>query len=396
MIDIADFESYNLQGIIKVLMQLDNEIFGRQESERDMPSTFRQVYNYIDKNGNKKEIRINAHDKVEADQKFQAYLQREDASEKMTFNDFIEEHYLQNFLPNKESTRTTYIYYLDNYIRPHIGEKDIDRINVGDIQRIMDWLARGERNGLRKNISSTTIDRVTGLISHIFRIAIEMGFASSNPVKKTLLKNNGAKSGHHTALSDEDIHHVKVGIPELEDERERLLMGLMAYTGIRPEEIRGLTWDDVNLDERYMEIVRAVTYTGRNRAVTIDTPKTDNSCRTVFIPDALYNIFSGVENKKGFIVSAIKDHEKPICESSWLRLVDRSFEHLGIKNKCTPYDFRTTFATQCKESGMTNSQVADLLGHADTRMVDRIYARRRHESIMKQGAALNAMNKEYA
>ena len=48
------------------------------------------------------------------------------------------------------------------------------------------------------------------------------------------------------------------------------------------------------------------------------------------------------------------------------------------------YDFRTTFATQLKESGMSSANVADLMGHADTRMVETIYARTRHEGVMKQ------------
>lgn len=39
------------------------------------------------------------------------------------------------------------------------------------------------------------------------------------------------------------------------------------------------------------------------------------------------------------------------------------------------HDFRTTYGTQLKESGMTCAQVADLMGHADTHMVETVYAR---------------------
>ena len=57
----------------------------------------------------------------------------------------------------------------------------------------------------------------------------------------------------------------------------------------------------------------------------------------------------------------------------------------------TDYDFRTTFGTQLKESGKTSAQVADLLGHADTRMVERIYARTRHEGVMKHLKAVEEL-----
>ncbi|MBE5800320.1 MAG: hypothetical protein E7321_10290 [Clostridiales bacterium] len=74
-----------------------------------------------------------------------------------------------------------------------------------------------------------------------------------------------------------------------------------------------------------------------------------------------------------------------------MRTYRRAFKHLGIIGFCS-YDFRTTFATQLKESGMASSAIADLMGHADTRMVETIYARRRKEGVMKYLSALEARN----
>jgi integrase len=56
------------------------------------------------------------------------------------------------------------------------------------------------------------------------------------------------------------------------------------------------------------------------------------------------------------------------------------------------HDWRATFGTQLKELGLTSPQVADLMGHADTRMVERIYAPRRHEGIMKHKDSINLIN----
>lgn len=60
----------------------------------------------------------------------------------------------------------------------------------------------------------------------------------------------------------------------------------------------------------------------------------------------------------------------------------------------TNYDFRTTFGTQLKESGQTSAIVADLMGHADTRMVETVYARTRHEGVMKQLHAIQCLNEQ--
>ena len=45
-----------------------------------------------------------------------------------------------------------------------------------------------------------------------------------------------------------------------------------------------------------------------------------------------------------------------------------------------------------KERGLSSAIVADLLGHADTRMVETTYARTRHEGIMKQRDAVEALS----
>ncbi len=55
-------------------------------------------------------------------------------------------------------------------------------------------------------------------------------------------------------------------------------------------------------------------------------------------------------------------------------------------------NFRTTYATQLKEYGCSSAIVADLMGHADTRMVETIYARTRHEGILKQLDFLERLN----
>ena len=79
------------------------------------------------------------------------------------------------------------------------------------------------------------------------------------------------------------------------------------------------------------------------------------------------------------------------------KAIKRSFHHqaiecLGFKGVCTSYDFRTTYATELCEAGLTSKQVADKMGHKDTRMVDRIYARTRHESVMVNAAVLDKLN----
>ncbi|MBQ6563259.1 MAG: tyrosine-type recombinase/integrase [Clostridia bacterium] len=65
------------------------------------------------------------------------------------------------------------------------------------------------------------------------------------------------------------------------------------------------------------------------------------------------------------------------------------------QRESSPYDFRSTFATQFKEMGVSSAQVADLMGHADSRMVETVYARTRHESVMSQKDMIESLNSDY-
>lgn len=374
-------------------LELENCIGEVENKGEQMPIRFKFTYKYTDQSGQTATKYIYATNRTEADKKFQQYIEDLKHVDSITFREFIYDVYYPRFLPKKLSTQTTYKVFIERYILPNIGDKMIDAVDVTDIQRLMDWMANGKVNGLSKNMTEGTISRVKGLISHLYNIAVDMHLANENPVKVTLLVNKGVESSHHTALLDEEFESVKKKIPLLESLDDRVLMGLIAYTGMRPEEVRGIMWDDINMDGRYVIVKRAVTYVGRDHYAHVDTPKSETSQRTVYIPAPLFSILSSVPDteRNGFVVHADKDKTKPIPEKTWQRTINRIFTFLGIKGKYSPHDFRATYATMFKESGMTSAQVADLLGHADTRMVETIYARNRHQSIMKQGRAIESM-----
>ena len=92
---------------------------------------------------------------------------------------------------------------------------------------------------------------------------------------------------HHTALPDEEIMRIKREIPLLAVRNERLFMALLAFTGMRPEEIMGLKWEDVHLERQYAEVKRAVIYP-RKHAPIIKSTKTKNRREQFFCRKCLW------------------------------------------------------------------------------------------------------------
>ncbi len=142
-------------------------------------------------------------------------------------------------------------------------------------------------------------------------------------------------------------------------------------------------------------MVRTVTHAkvdGKEKATVIrDAGKTSASIRTVILSTPVIQILKTATCKEGYILGGVK----PLCYSTYKRLYQAAFEYLGIKGKYTPYDFRTTFGTELCEAGLSSKQVGDMMGHADSRMVDTVYANPRHEGIMKQRDVLERLNQAY-
>lgn len=76
---------------------------------------------------------------------------------------------------------------------------------------------------------------------------------------------------------------------------------------------------------------------------------------------------------------------------TYQRMYRQTFEELGIQGKYTNHDFRSSYATWLKESGVEISSAADLMGHKDTRMMSRVYAPTRHQSIIAHQEMINSL-----
>lgn len=367
------------------------------EGETDMASKYRETYTYRDEQGRKQTIRFNGKDKRDTDEQFQRFLcSRYETVTSPTVREFVEKVYRPDFVSTlSPTTRDNYNNMLNLNILPFMGDMRMDDVSVAVIQRFMTWMATAGEQGRKKNLTEDTIKRVCGLVSRIFTIAVDMRQTRDNPVKCSLLRNQGEKSEHHKAATDDDTVRVKRSIPTLENEQQRLFVALLVYTGMRREEVCGLRWEHLNIENGYGEVKQAVVYVGSSRRAYIKQPKSKTSIRTFIIPQALAAILEPCRQERGYIIHG-EDTEKPACYSRVQRTSRKAFEALGIKGKYCNHDWRATYGTQLSEKGATSKNVADLMGHADSRMVETVYAKTRHESVMKQRETVEKLNENYA
>ena len=378
------------QKALASVLNLESRIEQGEEGET-VSSKYRETYYFAEKDGTVASVRLAGSSKVDTDQKFLMYLKSRCKATAPLLRDFVEDTYRRTFMRKLSPTTTaSYNHYLDRYILPNLGDKHMDQITVTDVQAFYDWMANAAKHGCQNDLNADTITRVSGLLSRLYKIAIEMELVATSPIKKTLLVNEGKEASHHKALPDADVSRIKMAIPAIEDDQERLYMALLAYTGMRREEILGLGWEHINIKERYGRIERTVVFPDGKNAVVRNKTKTKASTREFVISEALAAILEPCQQKTGFIIHG-RDPEKPVPLSTFRRMYRKVFKSLGISDY-NNHDWRTTFGTQLKEAGITSAQVADLMGHADTRMVEKTYAPTRHEGIMKHKNTLEMIN----
>ena len=313
-----------------------------------------------------------------------------DSKKKITLKDFVEQKYKPSYFPGlAETTKANYEQYLRLNIYPFMGHMYLTDINVLTIQDFYNWMAEAGSHGRKNDLNKHTIDRVSGFLSRILKIAAEVGLIDKSPVNRDLLKNKGKKASNHKPLHKADISKVRSGIPKLKLERQRLFVALLAYTGMRPEEILGLRWECVDLENGICHMIRTVTYPDKKRAVVQEGGKTELSVRPINLVSDVVAVLRQVENKTGYVVHG-KDNMSPCPRTTYVKTYTAAFKQLGIEGY-VPYDFRTNFATECCEQGFTAKQTADLMGHADTRMVEKVYAKRRSEGVLQYREELSRM-----
>lgn len=305
-----------------------------------------------------------------------------------TLQQFVDETYRPSFIAGlKPTTQASYEHYLKKCILPFMGHMPLNQIALTTIQQFYDHMAHAAQHGYQKNYNEATIKRIRGLLSRIFAVAQEMGIIQDTPIKNRLLQIKAEQSGHHKALPDALISEVKQKIPTLEDPELRLYFALLAYTGMRREEILGLHWEDVDLGTGTAYVRWTVTYPKQNRPFVQNSAKSKYAIRPVLLATPVLQIMKPLAKPKGFLFG----DDVPWCYSTFVRHFRKGKKLLGFEGY-TSHDFRTTLGTQLKENGATSAQVADVLGHADTRMVETVYARTREEGIQKRRADIEKLN----
>lgn len=261
------------------------------------------------------------------------------------------------------------------------------KINTGRAYQrdIEDYLAGVETLTLKDTIvyfqllhsqgySKSSIDRKKAALSKFFQFLYENEFASSNPFTTQTFKMMMKKIAQDSEISETklsnkpDAHHLKwdeierilsLCGPDLEGQRNKVIILLGVYEGLRRSEIVNLKWSDIQeeINGRALLI----------RAAKGGSGKIDLHPRVYEALQDLREMYSLNNLDTDYVIVSLSNnnHGERLTTKSVNRIVKSLAKKAGIKNsdEITAHDLRHTCAIQLLAHGASVEKVSRHLRH---------------------------------
>jgi integrase len=183
----------------------------------------------------------------------------------------------------ERSTLEQYRQHLEYHIKPLIGAVRLAELSPGMVQSFRNNLIAGAR-------SRVMAKKVLGSLGALIANAMTAGKAVRNVVRE-----QGRETRRQNRLDKRHTKRLQVGvdIPSKDEIRAilaraqgryRPLLVTAIFTGLRASELRGLRWDDVDLDRAELTVRQRADRWG-----SIGSPKSDAGKRTVPLAPVVVN-----------------------------------------------------------------------------------------------------------
>ena len=295
------------------------------------------------------------------------------------FNDVANEWLLFKKTKIKESTYLNYKYLIANKFSKTIGEKTLEELLNYDFNYFIEQLM--------EKLSTKTVKDTVVILKCILKFAeikYDINFKLSLVSSPTIYKKE------ITIFNEREKRRIERKCVKLNDIKE-LGVVVSMYAGLRIGEVCALKWEDIDFENRIINVthtLQRVYVSRRNTKVIYTTPKTQKSLRKIPINNNLYvilKVFSKNYDKGDFILSGDKN--------KWIEPIAYRYTYKKIlKSAKVTYKkyhtLRHTFATRCINVGMDVKSLSEILGHSNVTITLNTYV---HSSFATKNKYINRL-----
>ena len=253
----------------------------------------------------------------------------------------------------------------------HFRGEYISDITTADITKYL------YRLGKVLGYAKKTVKNHKIILDRIFHFANVQCYIQYNPAREAEIPRGLTSTTRHPATPIDES-----AILNADTEQTWLLPITALLTGMRKGELRGLRWEDIDLDKRIINVRRSVwDYKG----TVIKDPKTEAGIRKIPIPDILYARLEQCTNRKDYVFG----DDKPISEKKYRVEYERFKKETGIT--ATAQQLRKSYATLAASAAIPPEVLASIFGHKDVSTTFNIYAEVREERIQEATKNINVL-----
>ena len=253
----------------------------------------------------------------------------------------------------RPSSHQTYKGYIDNHIKPNIGNIPLEKLTTMDLQKFYRKLltkGRVERNESKeqpKGLSAKTVRNINQVISSAMDLAVAQKIILVNPTNACELPKV-----EHQEMQTIPAEQLQAFLDEARATGVYEMYYIELATGLRRGELLGLKWQDVDWKNGIIKVRRQVA---RIDGEIVEAPlKTKKSYRAVTISPQAIEVLKQQKAK----TKELKDpyifpspNGGPISPDSVNNMLKRVLERAGVP-KVRFHDLRHTFATIALQNGV--------------------------------------------
>lgn len=360
-----------------LLKYLENEILSRsrKESEDSMPLNTKKIRRPVTINGEKVWVTADSEQEYAMKVIQLAGIGRAEQTEQKAkpmhrFDEYALAWFDVFAKPNVDQvTAVSYERQLRCHILPVIGDKNLEEISPQDVQMIF--------NEIGDQAKLETKKKARVVLNQIFKMAVDDGYIVRNPLDSRAIKIKGTDSIPTKPYTVAQMQYFAAHLNDIHNDTERAWLALCIALPLRPEEVLGLRWMDVDEENHVLSIRSVVTHPTRNEPVFKPYLKTSASRRDLAIPSEILRYLPKRGRDEDFVIGG----ENPVSYTKLRGMRKRIAQAIGFTESITPRRFRTTVATDISAMTHDLKLVQQMLGHATPQMTLKHYDKGRSTAI---------------
>lgn len=202
--------------------------------------------------------------------------------------------------------------------------------------------------------STWTLRRVAATVMRVFNWALKLGLIRCNPF-------HGVEYGEGTPrrpVTDAEFQALLRGAPGRRGRPFRQVLIFLRYTGCRPAEMAGLTWDQVAWSERRLLLPQHKTV------------KKTRKPRVIVLTPVVFKLLAHLKVRSEGEFVFINDRGNPWHRSALSLRLQRCRRRQGIPSDATLYGVRHKFGTDAILNGVDLTTTSVLMVHRSVRMTE--------------------------